>query len=173
MSDTGPDADGRTDPSAESEGASGSVDGAGSDDGVIGSRRTLWVGEDRPIRISTGHRILDHDGKCSRPHGHNYEVTVEVVGRLTETGWVVDKGVVTDVIDEWDHRFLLERGDPLVEAFERAGDGDAVEVLDHPPTAEVMGRLLERRLVEELPDTVESVRAEVRETRELSAAPPR
>ncbi len=170
MSDTGPDAD----TGADADAGAGSVESVGSDaDGVVGSRRTLRVGEDRPIRISSGHRILEHDGKCSRPHGHNYEVTVEVVGRLTETGWVVDKGVVTDVIDEWDHRFLLERGDPLVEAFERAGDGDAVVVLEHPPTAEVMARVLERRLAEELPDTVESVRAEVRETRELAAAPPR
>jgi len=157
MSDTGPDADEHT----------GGVAGAGDD--VVGSRRVLRVGGDRPIRISTGHRIMEHDGKCSRPHGHNYEVTVEVVGRLTETGWVVDKGVVTDVIEAWDHRFLLERGDPLVEALERAGDGDAVVVLEHPPTAEVMGHVLERRLADELPDTVESVRAEVAETRELTA----
>jgi len=129
--------------------------------------RVLWVGRDRPIRISTGHRILHHDGKCSRPHGHNYEITVRVVGELTSEGWVVDKGDITEVISEWDHRFLLERGDPLVEAFESAGDGDGVVVLDHPPTAEVMSRLLERRLADRLPDTVSDVSVRVRETAEL------
>ena len=73
-------------------------------------QRTLQIGADNPIRISSGHRILHHDGKCSRPHGHNYEITVKVTGELTDEGWVVDKGDVTDVIDAWDHRFLVEAG---------------------------------------------------------------
>ncbi|ACV46722.1 MULTISPECIES: 6-pyruvoyl trahydropterin synthase family protein [Halomicrobium] len=133
--------------------------------------RELVVGGDRPIRISTGHRIMHHDGKCSRPHGHNYEVTVRVTGALTAEGWVVDKGDVTDAIDEWDHRFLVEAGDPLVDAFERSGDGDALVVLDHPPTAEVMAIVLEERLAESLPDTVSDVGVTVRETGELAAGP--
>lgn len=133
--------------------------------------RTLRIGGDRPIRISTGHRLLHHDGKCSRPHGHNYEVSVTVRGGLTEEGWVVDKGVVTDVIEEWDHRFLLEAGDPLVDAFAEAGDADGTVVLDAPPTAEVMATLLEEKLRDRLPDTVTAVEAEVRETGELRAGP--
>lgn len=132
--------------------------------------RTLHVGRDRPIRISAGHRLMHHDGKCSRPHGHNYEVSVRVVGDLTDEGWVVDKGEVTDVVEAWDHRFLLEEGDPLVEAFAAAGDDDAVVVLDHPPTAEVMSLVLERNLLERLPETVEDVSVEVRETSELCAS---
>lgn len=131
--------------------------------------RTLHVGRDRPIRISAGHRILHHDGKCSRPHGHNYEVTVVVQGELTEDGWVVDKGDITSIIDEWDHRFLLEAGDPLIEAFETSGDGDAVVVLDYPPTAEVMSVVLEQRLLAKLPNNVSDVSAEIAETGELCA----
>ena len=132
-------------------------------------QRTLLIGEEKPIRISSGHRILHHDGKCSRPHGHNYKITVEVTGDLTEEGWVVDKGDVTDVIDAWDHRFLVEEGDPLVNAFEASGDGDALVVLDHPPTAEVMSVLLEQRMLETFPDTVSDVSVSVRETGELCA----
>jgi 6-pyruvoyltetrahydropterin/6-carboxytetrahydropterin synthase len=131
--------------------------------------RTLHVGRDRPIRISSGHRIQHHDGKCARPHGHNYEISVTVTGTLTEAGWVVDKGDVTDIIDEWDHRFLLETGDPLVEAFEQSGDGDAVVVLEHPPTAEVMAVVLEQRMLDELSDNVSDVSVEVAETHELCA----
>ncbi|WP_135305226.1 6-pyruvoyl trahydropterin synthase family protein [Haloarcula amylovorans] len=129
--------------------------------------RELIVGGDRPLRISAGHRLMHHEGKCSRPHGHNYEVTVHITGQLTDEGWIVDKGVVTDVIDAWDHRFLLETGDPLVEAFEESGDGESVVVLDHPPTAEVMAAVLERRLTDRLPDTVSDVGVTVRETNEL------
>ena len=129
--------------------------------------RELVVGGDRPIRISAGHRLMHHDGKCARPHGHNYEITVRVRGELTEEGWVVDKGVVTDIIDTWDHRFLLQRGDPLVEAFERSGDGESVVVLEHPPTAEVLAAVLESRLTDRLPDTVSDVAVSVGETGEL------
>ncbi|WP_254534914.1 6-pyruvoyl trahydropterin synthase family protein [Halomarina litorea] len=141
------------------------------DSGRISGERTLHVGGDRPIRISTGHRLLHHEGKCSRPHGHNYEVAVTVRGELTPEGWVVDKGEVTAVVDEWDHRFLVERGDPLVEAFEASGDDDALVVIDHPPTAEVMAVVLERRLLDRLPDTVSDVAVSVAETSELRTGP--
>lgn len=131
--------------------------------------RTLFVGKDNPIRISTGHRILHHKGKCSRPHGHNYEISVEITGTLTEEGWIVDKGDITEVISEWDHRFLLEQRDPLIEAFEQSGDSDSLVILEHPPTAEVMSLLLERKLSEALPDSVSDISVTVRETSELCA----
>jgi 6-pyruvoyltetrahydropterin/6-carboxytetrahydropterin synthase len=76
---------------------------------------------------------------------------------------------VTDVVDQWDHRFLLEEGDPLIDAFEASGDGNAVVVLNHPPTAEVMSVVLERRLLNRLPETVAEVTVEVQETKELCA----
>jgi 6-pyruvoyltetrahydropterin/6-carboxytetrahydropterin synthase len=88
---------------------------------------------------------------------------------LSEDGWVVDKGDVTDIIDEWDHRFLLEEGDPLIEAFEASGDAEGVIVLEHPPTAEVMAVILEERLLKEFPDRVTGVSVSVRETAELCA----
>ncbi|WP_226005808.1 6-pyruvoyl trahydropterin synthase family protein [Natrinema salinisoli] len=143
------------------------VDASSVDGSVVGTRRILHVGRDRPIRISAGHRIQHHDGKCSRPHGHNYEIAVTVAGELTEEGWVADKGDITDVISEWDHMFLLEADDPLVEAFEAAGDDDGVVVLEHPPTAEVMSVLLERKLEAALPETVTDVAVQVSETSEL------
>lgn len=138
----------------------------------VAGRRTLYVGRDRPIRISAGHRIRHHDGKCSRPHGHNYEIAVKVVGEVRDEGWVVDKGDITSILSEWDHRFLLEAGDPLVDAFERSGDGDAVVVLEAPPTAEVMSAVLEHRLADELPDTVLEVAVQVSETAELCGGTP-
>lgn len=145
-------------------------DNSGTDpDGDDASQRTLAVGRDRPIRISAGHRLLHHDGKCSRPHGHNYEITIEVTGELTENGWIADKGDITDVLSEWDHMFLVEAGDPLIEAFEASGDGDALVILERPPTAEVMSLVLEQRLLAALPETVSEVTVQVRETSELCA----
>lgn len=145
----------------------GTANAANADETVVGTERVLHVGRDRPIRISTGHRLLHHDGKCARPHGHNYEIAVTVTGELTAEGWIADKGDITAVIDEWDHMFILEEGDPLIEAFEAAGDGDGVVVLEHPPTAEVMSVVLEEKLEAALPETVSDVAVQVNETSEL------
>lgn len=133
------------------------------------AERTLLIGGDNPIRISTGHRIRHHDGKCSHPHGHNYEITVEVTGTLTDEGWIVDKGDVTGLINEWDHRFLVEKNDPLIEAFEKSDDDNSLVILDHPPTAEVMAVLLEERMIDTFPDNISGVSVTVRETGELCA----
>jgi 6-pyruvoyltetrahydropterin/6-carboxytetrahydropterin synthase len=135
----------------------------------LDEKRTLRIGEDNPIRISAGHRLLHHDGKCSRPHGHNYQITVEIHGTLSEEGWVVDKGDVTTIIDKWDHKFLVEEGDPLISAFEDSGDEDSLVILEHPPTAEVMAVLLEEQMLESFPDTVSDVSVSIRETAELCA----
>jgi len=88
---------------------------------------------------------------------------------LTEDGWVVDKGDITDIISDWDHRFLVQQGDPLIEAFDASGDSDGVVVLNHPPTAEVMSLVLEQRLRDALPETATNVAVEVQETSELAA----
>lgn len=134
---------------------------------IRSEERLLRIGSERPIRISAGHRILHHQGKCSRPHGHNYRVSVEVTGELTKEGWVVDKGKVTSIISEWDHKFLVEEGDPLIEAFRTSGDEDCLVVLDRPPTAEVMSLVLETRMREAFPDTVTDVAVKMQETSEL------
>ncbi|RQH00016.1 6-pyruvoyl trahydropterin synthase family protein [Natrarchaeobius oligotrophus] len=149
------------------DGSSRTSEQTADDSDVIGASRVLCVGRDRPIRISAGHRILHHDGKCSRPHGHNYEISVTVAGTVTDEGWVVDKGDITDVIQQWDHMFLLEEGDPLCGAFRETGDEDALVVLDQPPTAEVMSLVLESKLESALPDNVSDVAVRVSETSEL------
>lgn len=131
--------------------------------------RTIKIGEESPIRISSGHRILNHEGKCSRPHGHNYEITVEITGTVSEDGFVVDKGDVTSVIKQWDHMFLVEKGDPLIKAFETSGDKEALIILNHPPTAEVMSILYEKQMLEAFPETVQDVSVTVKETSELCA----
>lgn len=132
--------------------------------------RSLVIGDTVPIRLSAGHRILHHSGKCSQPHGHNYKITVKLTGNLTDEGWIADKGSVTDIVEEWDHKFLVEEGDPLIEAFKSSNDEDALEILEHPPTAEMMSVILEDRLTEKLSDNVTSVSVSVAESAELSAS---
>jgi len=103
----------------------------------------------RRLSFCYGHRLLDHEGKCSRPHGHNAVVEVEVsTDRLDERGMVCDFGEVKsrlmEFIDaELDHRMILHRNDPLVAALE--GTGDRPLVLEENPTAENLARLIFRK----------------------------
>lgn len=66
------------------------------------------------ITISCSHHIPNHNGKCARPHGHNYIIEVGVQGPIDqETGMVKDfyevKKDLEGVIDTpCDHRNLNE-----------------------------------------------------------------
>lgn len=63
--------------------------------------------------FSAAHRIEDHPGRCSKLHGHSWEV--EVVFRAEEVGkegMVVDfdfaRKALEDVISPFDHAYLNE-----------------------------------------------------------------
>jgi len=93
----------------------------------------------RALSFCYGHRIEGHAGPCANLHGHNARVEVVCGGPLDELGMVVDfaeiRRVLERFIDEhWDHRMILQRGDPYV-AWLRE-QGEPVFELDLPPTAE-------------------------------------
>lgn len=73
--------------------------------------------------IDTGHRLLNHPGKCGSPHGHRYMVEVFASGKDLDTvGVVVDFGVFKAKLgawinEHWDHTFIFEQGDPLISAM--------------------------------------------------------
>ena len=58
-------------------------------------------------------------------HGHNYAVRCRVEGALTDDRWVIDFGVlkraVREACEALDHRFLLQRDSPLLDARENGG----------------------------------------------------
>lgn len=85
------------------------------------------VGGDR-LRFAAAH-MATFDGRCEPLHGHNYAVSVEAEGELTADGWVWDFGdlrrAAHAVIDELDHRFLLQRDSALLSATVR---GDSSEI---------------------------------------------
>jgi len=66
--------------------------------------------------FDAGHRIVGHKGKCSRLHGHTYRIEVIARGPTVDPGFVVDFGDIKDMIDKWDHRFLLWDKDPILVA---------------------------------------------------------
>jgi 6-pyruvoyltetrahydropterin/6-carboxytetrahydropterin synthase len=61
--------------------------------------------------FASAHTLRDYPGACSRMHGHNWKVELEVMAKaLDETGMGVDfkkmKAVANEVGDRLDHRYL-------------------------------------------------------------------
>lgn len=79
---------------------------------VIECARKFW--------FCCGHRIVDHENKCSNPHGHNYTMFVHArSNELDNIGRVIDFSVLKSVIDKWidthwDHAFLIYEQDTLL-----------------------------------------------------------
>jgi 6-pyruvoyltetrahydropterin/6-carboxytetrahydropterin synthase len=98
------------------------------------------------IEFCYGHRLLDYDGVCKHPHGHNAVVEIEVrTPQLDKRNMVCDftdiKRVVKGWIDkELDHRMLLRHDDPLVAALQQLGE--PVFLVDSNPTVERIARLI-------------------------------
>jgi 6-pyruvoyltetrahydropterin/6-carboxytetrahydropterin synthase len=93
-----------------------------------------------------GHRLMNYQGKCAHPHGHNGCLEIELSSEvLDERGMVVDfvelKERLEDFIEtQLDHRMLLQEGDPLVEALRSVGEEPFV--MRANPTAENIARLV-------------------------------
>ena len=98
------------------------------------------------IDFCYGHRLLDYDGICKHPHGHNAVAEIEVrATALNDRRMVCDFGEIKRVIKGWidrelDHRMILRRDDPLLEPLRALGE--PVFVSEHNPTVEHIARLI-------------------------------
>ena len=100
----------------------------------------------KQISFCYGHRLLDYDGLCRHPHGHNAIAEIEICAEsLDRLNMVVDFGDIRRVVKEWvdreiDHRMILRRDDPLAKVLRDMGE--PVYLLDTNPTAERIARLV-------------------------------
>jgi 6-pyruvoyltetrahydropterin/6-carboxytetrahydropterin synthase len=98
------------------------------------------------IDFCYGHRLLDYEGICKHPHGHNAVAEIEIrTEALDARNMVVDfndiKGRIKGWIDrELDHRMILRHDDPLVKALQALGE--PIFLLDSNPTVERIARLI-------------------------------
>ena len=98
------------------------------------------------IEFCYGHRLLDYDGICKHPHGHNGLVEVEVrSGQLDKRNMVFDFSDIKRVVKGWidrdlDHKMLLRRDDPLVKALQQLGE--PVYICESNPTAEHIAKII-------------------------------
>jgi 6-pyruvoyltetrahydropterin/6-carboxytetrahydropterin synthase len=78
------------------------------------------------LKFSCAHFLIFPDGSKERLHGHNYQVTVEVDGKLSEFGLVIDfkmvKPIVKSLCDYLDEHWLIP-GQHQVLRFYHRDDG--------------------------------------------------
>src|SRR5713101_9446375 len=98
------------------------------------------------IEFCYGHRLLDYDGVCKHPHGHNASVEIDVrTDSLDTRNMVVDFSDIKRIVKGWidrelDHKMVLRRDDPLVEPLRLLGE--PMYLLDSNPTVERIARLI-------------------------------
>jgi len=98
------------------------------------------------IDFCYGHRLLDYDGVCKHPHGHNALVEVDVrTDSLDRRNMVADFSDIKRIVKGWidrelDHKMILRHDDPLVEPLKKLGE--PVYILESNPTVERIARLI-------------------------------
>ena len=108
---------------------------------------TPIVTAERYHDISMGHRVVGHESKCRRLHGHNYRIHFTCAAPQTDAlGRVIDFGVLKERLclwleEHWDHKMMLWQEDPLLPALQAIAPQDLV-IVPFNPTAEAMARYL-------------------------------
>lgn len=100
----------------------------------------------KEIEFCYGHRLMNYDGPCSRVHGHNGKVEIEIKGEnLDDRSMVRDFSDIKHEVKSWidnkiDHTMLLREDDPLVEVFRE--QGEPFYLMEKNPTAESIAELI-------------------------------
>ena len=98
------------------------------------------------IEFCYGHRVLDYDGICKHPHGHNAVVEVDVsTETLDNRNMVADFSDIKRVVKGWidrelDHKMILRHDDPLVAPLQKLNE--PIYILDSNPTVERIAKLI-------------------------------
>lgn len=100
----------------------------------------------KEIHFCYGHRLMNYDGKCAHPHGHNGKIEIELASpALDKRGMVYDFGDIKEIVQKWvdrelDHKMILKKGDPLVQILKDLGE-PYFEMAENP-TAESLAKLI-------------------------------
>ncbi len=118
----------------------------------------------RRLEFDAGHRIPNHNSQCKHLHGHRYAIEITLSGEVIKAAGVSDEGMVMDfsdvkriakeqVVDAWDHAFLVYRGDKVMMDFLATMPDHKTVVLDVIPTVENLALVAFETLVGAYRDT--------------------
>ena len=98
------------------------------------------------VEFCYGHRLLDYEGVCKHPHGHNAVAEIEIrSAALDQRSMVCDFSDVKHLVKSWidreiDHKMILRSDDPLVNPLLELGE--PVFLVESNPTVERIARLI-------------------------------
>ena len=98
------------------------------------------------IEFCYGHRLMNYDGVCRHPHGHNAVVEIDIqAATLDSRNMVADFSDIKRIVKGWidrelDHKMILRKDDPLADVLRKMGE--PVFLLDSNPTAERIAQLI-------------------------------
>ena len=114
--------------------------------GVVVDKIQAMYSVTKRIDFCYGHRLLDYDGICKYPHGHNAVAEIEIrTDALDTRNMVADFNDIKHVVKSWvdrelDHKMILRHDDPLVKLLQ--GIGEPMYLVDSNPTVERIARLI-------------------------------
>ncbi len=99
------------------------------------------------LEFDAGHRIPDHCSQCRNLHGHRYVLEITLEGEPVNRPGSSDHGMLMDfsdvkaiakaeIVDRWDHGFLVWEGDSVVLPLLEQIPGHKTVRMPRIPTAE-------------------------------------
>ncbi|MBD3637345.1 MAG: 6-carboxytetrahydropterin synthase [Crocinitomicaceae bacterium] len=130
----------------------------------------------KTFEFETAHALWGYDGKCANIHGHSYQLTVTISGKVIEDindpkyGMIIDFGdikkvVKKEIVDVYDHCLLVRKNTPHEKYAEVETAFKKIWLTDFQPTCENMLIDMIQRLKESLPGHIELKYARLQETR--------
>jgi 6-pyruvoyltetrahydropterin/6-carboxytetrahydropterin synthase len=106
----------------------------------------------RKLEFDAGHRIPDHNSQCRNLHGHRYTLEITLTGQVVDHDGQADNGMIMDfsdvkalakenLVDLWDHAFLVYDKDVKVKEFLHSLPGHKTVVLNRVPTVENLAKI--------------------------------
>jgi 6-pyruvoyltetrahydropterin/6-carboxytetrahydropterin synthase len=106
----------------------------------------------RKLEFDAGHRIPDHNSQCRNLHGHRYTLEITLTGQVVEHEGYADNGMImdfsdvkalarTNLVDLWDHAFLVYEKDEAVKDFLQSLPNHKTVILNRVPTVENLAKI--------------------------------
>ncbi|HJK49480.1 MAG TPA: 6-carboxytetrahydropterin synthase, partial [Methanocorpusculum sp.] len=98
----------------------------------------------KETHFDASHRLMHYEGKCSRLHGHRWEVEVWMEGTIDATSKILlDYNIIKQVVEVYDHQVILNKDDPMVKAL---SPFQLPVLTDGDPTSELLAEDIRERL---------------------------
>ena len=130
----------------------------------------------KQFNFETAHALYGYDGKCKNIHGHNYKLSVTVLGAPIQDkshpkyGMVIDfsdlkKIVKEEIVDPFDHATIFNKNTPHLELANILMDnGHKIVLVDYQPTSEMMVINFAEKISSKLPKNIQLFSLKLEET---------